>query len=316
MTIVFFSSGCNKDAPFTPNQEENTAGTHYRTITTSDGQERDFIVYVPASAAGQQEVPVLFVVHGTNQSGQVFYDNTNLWNPKADQEGFIVVYPTALVYCHYDNSQERTVTKWAAGDLGETEVSLGALPLCPNETLQDDMLFFDELATIIEQEYVIDRKRKYLTGFSNGAQMVARLAAQRSEMFAAATVHAGNLSQFIPSSLSSRPMSLLVSVGADDGLFLDAISRDAPIPVDSTALEVQGVANLITPFLAFSGLDSQYSYSGTQYFGKDIATFLFQSSNIGLDNSFRFILIEDLEHSYTNILIDPFWAFLESQSLP
>ncbi len=261
-------------------------------------------------------MPVLFVIHGTNQTGQVFYNNPNLWNPKADQEGFIIVYPTALVYCHYDNGVQRTTTKWAAGDLGETDVNKGALPLCPGEVLKDDMLFFDELISTIKEDYVVDEKRFYVTGFSNGAQMSARLAAQRPEVFAAVTVHAGNLSAFIPPSLSARPMSMMITVGADDGLFLNAIGASGPVPVDSTIMDFPGVENLLQAFLAINGLDFEYNYSKTQYFGKDIADFNFQTSNAGGNNSVRFVLIDGLAHSYTNILIDPFWTFLEGQSLP
>ena len=73
------------------------------------------------------------------------------------------------------------------------------------------------------QDYAVDARRLYVSGFSNGAQMAARLAAQRSEVFAAVAPHAGNLSSYIPATLASRPMSLLVTVGANDDLFAAAI---------------------------------------------------------------------------------------------
>jgi len=306
---------CQKEDTIQRDGVENVPGTYYRSLTTNDGQEREFIVYVPTAAAGKQNVPVLFVIHGTNQTGQVHYDK-NLWNPKADQEGFIVVYPTALVYCHFDNGVERTTTKWAAGDLGETEVDKGALPLCQGEMLRDDMLFFDELVVTIKEGYMVDRSRIYITGFSNGAQMTARLAAQRSELFAAVTIHAGNLSQFIPSTLAARPMSMVVSVGATDGLFLNAIGRSERLPLNEEAIDDPGLMKVLSSILDISGLANQYTYTSTQMGGKKVANFLFESSTVGLDNSLRFVLIEDLGHSYTEILIDPFWAFLEGQSLP
>lgn len=309
-------SGCQKESLAMPSERVNTAGTHYQSLRTSDGQEREFIVYIPASAAGQRAVPVLLVLHGTNQSGRVFYNRSNLWNAKADQEGFIVVYPTALVYCHYDEGEQRTVTKWAAGDLGQTDVSRGALPLCPDEDLADDMLFFDELIPYLKENYLINSKRIYATGFSNGAQMTARLAAQRSEVFAAAAIHAGNLSSFIPANLAPRPMSILLSVGAEDGLFLKAIGAEPPLPVDATVMDIPGLVDVLRPFLGFSGLDESYTYSSTTYVGKTIADFLFADSKAGLDNQLRFVLIDELNHSYTEILVDPFWDFLAVQSLP
>lgn len=222
-SLAFFLMGCKDKENPTPTPGENVAGTYYQTLTAPDGNEREYIVYVPQSAAGTRKVPVLFMVHGTNQSGQVFYNNAALWNPKADQEGFIVVYPTGLVYCHYDNGVERTTTKWAAGNLGETDVNRGALPLCPGEVLADDLGFFDSMVETIKEDFVVDEKRIYASGFSNGAQMTARLAAQRSEVFAAVAVHAGNLSPFIQATLSPRPLSMIITVGANDTLFTDAV---------------------------------------------------------------------------------------------
>lgn len=313
LTLLFLA--CQKENTIPREGVENVPGTYYQSLTTSDGQEREFIVYVPTAAAGKQNVPVLFVIHGTNQTGQVHYDK-NLWNPKADQEGFIVVYPTALVYCHFDNGVERTTTKWAAGDLGETEVDKGALPLCQGELLRNDMLFYDELVATIKEDYLVDHSRLYITGFSNGAQMTAHLAAQRSEVFAAVTIHAGNLSQFIPSTLSARPMSMVVSVGATDGLFLNAIGRSEPLPLNEEAIADPGLIKVLRPMLDINGLTDQYTYTSTQIGGRKVVNFLFESSTVGLDNSLRFALIADLGHSYTEILIDPFWAFLEEQSLP
>lgn len=315
-SIALLTISCDADNNLSPSVQENIAGTYNRMLLTSDGQNREYIVYVPEAAAGKAEVPVLLVIHGTNQNGQIFNDNVNLWNPKADEEGFIVVYPTALVHCHYDNGAERSVTKWADGNLGETDVSKGALPLCPGEVLADDMLFFDELIEVMKADYVVDEKRFYASGFSNGAQMTARLAAQRSEVFAAVAVHAGGYSQFLPSTLAERPMSMMVTVGANDWLFANAAGLTAPVPLDENLLGNPGVAAILRPLLEINGLSNQYQYSSRQYQDKEVADFLFQNSTVGLNNSVRFILIENLAHSYTNLLIDPLWTFFEGQSIP
>ncbi len=241
---------------------ENVAGTYNHTIEV-DGVSREYIVYVPTSAEGLAEVPLLFMIHGTNQTGLVHY-NTNLWNAKADQEGFIVVYPTALIYCHFDEGLERTTTKWVAGDLGETDVNMGALPLCSGEVLKGDMQFFDGMITEIQSEYAVNPKRIYATGFSNGAQMTSRLAAERSDVFAAVAVHAGNLSNFIPANLSTRPMSMVVTVGANDTLFTNATGISAPAPIDQSLMSNPGVAALIQRFLDINGLSDQFTYSSAQ----------------------------------------------------
>lgn len=310
----YFLAACQGENSNTPNIQENIAGTYYKSLITKDGQDRNYIVYVPSSVNSREKLALLLVIHGTNQSGQVFYDK-GLWNSKADQEGFIVVYPTALTYCHFDEGTQRTTTKWAAGDLGESDLQKGGLPLCVGETLRDDMLFFDELIETLKSEYLVDDKRIYATGFSNGAQMASRLAAERSDIFAAVTIHAGNLSEFIPPTLSPNPMSIIVSVGASDPLFLKKIGFNQPIAINPDAINIPGVKSLINPFLSISGLNSNYTYTERPYFGKKIGRFHFNSSNVNKENSLEFLLIEDLQHNYTSILIDPFWEFLRTKKL-
>lgn len=312
--LLSLAFGCGRKLP-EPDGTQNRAGTYYQSLVTPDGVERQYIVYVPESAAGADEVPVLIMVHGTNQSGQVHYDK-DLWNPKADAEGFIVVYPTALVYCHFDQGVQRTTTKWAAGDLGQTDLSAGALPLCEGEVLRDDMAFFDALVAEVKADFVVDAKRLYLSGFSNGAQMTARLALQRADVFAAATVHAGNLSAFLPHTPAPEPISLVVTVGASDGLLLDLIGASGPLPVDSTMLGVAGMQGLVQPFLDMGDLAGNYTYSEQIRGGVKLAQFHYSQSLSGGGNTLTFVGIEGLGHSYTELLIDPYWDFLKTKSLP
>ena len=313
--VVF--TGCKKEEPVpnTPSPAvQNISGTYNHTVEVN-GVSRQYIVYVPASANGGTNAPVLFMIHGTNQTGQYHY-STNLWNSKAEQEGFIVVYPTALIYCHYDDGVERTCTKWAAGDLGETDVNLGALPMCPGQVLNDDVAFFDEMINEIKSEYSVDNKRIYATGFSNGAQMTSRLAAERSDIFAAVAVHAGNLSNFIPANLSSRPMSMVITVGANDGLFTSATGISNPAPIDQTLMNNSGVTAMIQRFLDINGLSNQFTYSSSQIGGVGVGHFNYSTSLSGESNFVQFSIIENLGHNYTNILIDDYWSFLASNTLP
>lgn len=313
LTIFFVISGCQKDDPTTDLPSvliENIPGTFSKTLTIN-GSQRKYIVYVPQRVSGTAKVPVLFMIHGTNQTGQFFY-NTNLWNSKAEQEGFIVVYPTALIYCHYDAGVQRTVTKWTAGDLGQTDLSLGALPLCSGEILKDDLQFFDSMVVDIKNNFAINEKRIYASGFSNGAQITARLAAQRSDIFASVAIHAGNLSNFIPANLSTRPMSMIITVGNKDGLFTNGTGIPNPAPIDPSLMSYTGVANMMQRFLDISGLSNQFVYTSSSGIGQ----FDYNTSLVNKNNNVRFIIIQNLGHSYTNILIEDYWEFLSSKSLP
>lgn len=113
----------NIDSSFTSDLG-NIAGTYNRTLII-DEKKREFIVYIPESAAGRQRVPVVFFIHGTGGNGQAYNENPNLWRRKANEKGFIAVYPTALVHCHYENGVKKNITKWADGKLGEKNITKG-----------------------------------------------------------------------------------------------------------------------------------------------------------------------------------------------
>ena len=157
---ILLLTACSKDQPVSPDlvQVENVAGTYYRTLITSDGKDREFIVYVPESAVGNKNIPVVIMIHGTGSTGQIFHDDPDLWVPKAKMEGFITVHPTALVHCHFDNGLEKTTTKWSHGDLGENNTDMGGLPLCSGEELANDLEFFDMMIDVLKTDTVSMKK--------------------------------------------------------------------------------------------------------------------------------------------------------------
>src|SRR5262245_17279119 len=67
------------------------AGDHRRTLTVG-GRERDYIVHVPAGLEGKKAAPVVLALHGglSNASQMMHFCGLN---EKADQAGFIAVYP-------------------------------------------------------------------------------------------------------------------------------------------------------------------------------------------------------------------------------
>ena len=297
-----------------PEEPQNIAGTYYRTLTTSDGKVREFIVYVPKSASVLQNVPVVFVIHGTNSTGQEFYDHPQKWTPKSDTEGFIAVYPTAFVHCYLDGGQERTTTKWASGNLGESNTQLGGLPLCTNERLAKDMEFFDEMIDTLKADYSINERRIYVTGNSNGAGMGLRLAAERSDIFAAVAVNAGTQSPFLDNSTTKRPMSMMITVGTNDNRFAEAVGSSVPVPIAESL--INPISNIIQPALDVHALYTSHEYSESSIENAMTGEFLFSSSTMGNNNSIRFVIIEELPHSYSRKLVDPHWDFLKEQSLP
>ena len=113
----------------------NVPGTTNRTVTVQ-GLQREFVVHVGSSVGTSTSAPIVFMLHGTSGDGRQFLQISG-WREKADQEGIIAVFPSALPHCFYedenndgdfaDADERKVTTKWAHGELGVP----ATMPLCP-----------------------------------------------------------------------------------------------------------------------------------------------------------------------------------------
>ena len=311
--------GCKKDDPQVEPEIENISGTYNETINIS-GQSREFIVHIPPAASGTSEVPVVFFCHGTGGNGQNSHDAPNYWRTKSEDEGFIAVHPTAMVHCHIDDGLTKNTTKWASGNLGETDTALDGLPLCSGQELADDLAFFDGMVNFLKENHAVDSKRFYVVGFSNGGGMASKLAAERSDVFAAAAPNAGSMSNFIPPTLSSRPISVELIWGASDPLILSKMGLTDAFPMNDSIFDIPEVVTVVENYINIIGLTDSYAATNKQLsFGNDtvdVVEFLFDQSTRGGDNFFKFILVEGMGHNHTPSHVEVNWEFLQSQSLP
>jgi poly(3-hydroxybutyrate) depolymerase len=69
---------------------------------------------------------------------------------------------------------------------------------------QDDTVFVDAMLADVKANYLVDTKRVYLAGFSNGAEMSSRLLVERSHVFAAIAIHPTHVMMPLPGSRSTR----------------------------------------------------------------------------------------------------------------
>src|SRR3954468_21347102 len=74
-------------APDPPDPGQTTAGT-----VTSNGTDYDYLLYTPASYAPGRAVPLLVMVHGCQTTAEQQM-RANLYNPIAERERFVVLYP-------------------------------------------------------------------------------------------------------------------------------------------------------------------------------------------------------------------------------
>ena len=61
-----------------------------------DGNNREYILYIPSSYISSQPTPILFAFHGGTGYADDFMNYEADFRPIADTAGFILVYPQAL----------------------------------------------------------------------------------------------------------------------------------------------------------------------------------------------------------------------------
>ncbi len=159
----------------------------------SKGTDRAANVHVPANYDPTKPTPVVLNFHGFTSDATQEALLSNM-SAKADQEGFVVVYPEGL------NSS------WNAGACCGTSASSGT----------DDVQFVSDLIDSLEVQLCVDTKRVFATGMSNGAFLSHRLGCEMSDRIAAIAPVAGVMG--IPDCKPSRPVPVMEFHGTLDPL--------------------------------------------------------------------------------------------------
>lgn len=136
------------------------------------GLERNFLLHVPPQYDGTKALPLVMFFHGgmgTAKHGEEHYG----WTELADKEGFFVVYGNGT----------GTFQTW------------NALHGCGSAFKNniDDIGYVKAVLADVNSKLKVDAKRIYATGMSNGAMLTHRLAAEMSDVFAAAAPVAGTI---------------------------------------------------------------------------------------------------------------------------
>ena len=169
-------------------------GDHTRSLTV-DGRQRSYLVHVPAKCDGKAPAPVVLVYHGAAMNGPMMSVFCGL-NKKADEAGFIAVYPNGT-------------GKWGLFLTWNVAWKGGAAKA-------DDVAFTRRLLDDLTHVLHVDPKRIFATGLSNGGMMCYRLAAELSDRIAAIAPVAGAMADEAPR--PKRPVSLLHCHGTDDSV--------------------------------------------------------------------------------------------------
>ena len=168
------------------------------------GVDRTFHVVHPAQA---EATALLVVLHGSDSDAARFRELSGHTFDRLATEGVVVAYAEA-----YGGS-------WNDARLGTRSPA--------RERGLDDVEFLSLLVARLREEYAVPADRVFVAGFSNGGQMVIRLAAQAPDLFAGAAVISSN---------HPAPENVLPEMAGLD--------RHQPMPM----LTINGTSDPIVPF--------------------------------------------------------------------
>lgn len=163
------------------------------------GATRSFVVYVPPDHAPGR--PLVVVLHGGGGSARQML-STHPLEAAADHRGAVVVA--------------------AQGSPGEDERSFEWNGQGSLDTGVDDVGYLEQVIVAVTARLELDPARRYVAGFSGGASMAVRFAAERSEYLAAIATFAGKvgLSQaggpFVFPPAPTTPLSVQMTYGTLD----------------------------------------------------------------------------------------------------
>lgn len=255
-----------------------------------NGVVRNFVVHVPNSYQHKNDsVPLLFMLHGSSGTGIQFY-NISSWVEKADQEGFIAIFPTGYEYPIKDKNGELS-TKWNdAGTINDVE---------PGTVLQNDVAFMQWLVEKAQKTFNIDHSRRYITGFSNGGGFVRdRVVQEIPELFAAAATGGGFGIPEPKAVNGGRRMPLFCILGTKDDRILEAGGLTGSIPFKGTDfMAIASFRVYLDAMLATLQLDTIYAENQNPP-GYNILTF---NTRLGTQkNEYKLMLVNKLEHKFPN----------------
>ena len=161
-----------------------------------DGRTRQYRLYVPRSYDASRPAPLILNYHGFTNNIDTQFNQSN-FQQLAEANQFIFVTPQGLGF----------LAGWAINN------NFGG-----NE---DDLGFSDALIDKIQEDFNVNEKRIYATGFSNGGFFSYRLACELSPRIAAVASVAGSMTRGWISSGQCRPThptAVLQITGTNDNV--------------------------------------------------------------------------------------------------
>ena len=307
IAIVFIS--CDKDQSPKPIDDYVVGKNQF--FTTVDGNSREYYVHVPADYDKNSKTPVVFMLHGTSGNGLKFY-NISGWKELADSINIITVYPSSGRYCVIDDGETKNTTKW--------NIYPGSYSYCTGVSPMDDIKFLQQVIAELNQKFIVDSKRIYMAGFSNGGEMAFRCSVEMGDVFAAFVETAGSYSfmdtTFIP---VRKEIPVTIQIGNQDEKVLGLGANYPLVNFDSLINNLPFAKKAIYVNRTTFGFNSSYTKSGTT---SSAITGTFKSIPFQNNRVLNFVLINGLAHNYPNGINHPAkgaeinWEWMKQYTLP
>jgi polyhydroxybutyrate depolymerase len=210
---------------------------------------REAMVYIPASAASKP-VPVVFAFHGHGGTMQNAFNKYRL--PE--------LWPEAVFICPQGLNTPGALTD-PRGEKSGWQQDKGFQ--------QDrDLIFFDTMMNYLRRNYLLDEKRIYVTGHSNGGSFTYLLWAQRGDLFAAV----GPTASIARHPEQFKPKPCFIMIGEKDELVnpqRQLLSLQRILKIDNCGVPESQADKLITYYKCPQGNDvMEYLHPGGHIFPK------------------------------------------------
>lgn len=167
------------------------------------GRERTWRVRMPASYDNTPR-PIMFVLHGGFGTGEQIQTRQAGFDPIADRENVIVVYPNGIAADETATNPLQRAQTWNGGACCGPAASQNV----------DDVGFLTAVLDRVEEQACVDTKRVYFTGMSNGGIMSYRMGCEAADRVTAIAPVAGTLQ--LDSCTPSRKVPLFAVHGTLD----------------------------------------------------------------------------------------------------
>ena len=195
LSLIIIS--CKSEDNVQVDEDGIITGLQTKTLT-HDNVNRNYLVYIPDSYDSEIDYPLMFVFHGFGGIATQFINTADM-RDLAESNNFIVVYPQGL-------------------DLGGTGSHWNCSnPSADNKSDVDDIGFIENLIDQLILDYpVIDSKRIYAAGYSNGGFMSYYLACNSKKFAAIGSVAGTMLDDSYQSCNANFPTAMINIHGTND----------------------------------------------------------------------------------------------------